>query len=89
MFILNSICFLGFLEKRVRVRNFGIDETQIDKLVDFVNKSYTRVIWNFHFQSLMFGYLKCRFSSGNLQDEAADQRKQEGFQSFLNPFINQ
>lgn len=34
----------------------------------------------------MFGYLKRRFSSGDLQDEAADQREQEGLPSFLNPF---
>ena len=70
------------------MRNFDIDETQIDKLVDFGNKFYKRVIWNFHFQSSMFGYLKCRFSSGNLQDEAADLREQEGILSFLNPFIH-
>ena len=32
------------VRKRARVRNIGIDETQIDKLVDFGNKFYTRVI---------------------------------------------
>ena len=70
------------------MRNFGIDETQIDKLVEFGNEFYTRVIWNFHFQSSMFGYLKRRFSSGNLYVKVANQREQEVLLSFLNPFIH-
>ena len=65
-----------------------MDETPIDKLFDFGNKFYTRVIWKFHFQSSIFGYLKRRFPCVNLQDEDADQREQEDFPSFLNPFIH-
>ena len=53
--------FSWILRKRVRVNNFGIDETQINKLVDFGNKFYTRVIWNFHFQSSMVGFWNVDF----------------------------